>query len=223
MATVMEFRLPPAAFPLGSIFDGFPDASVELERLIPHEPLLIPYFWVRGVVVADIEAAFDTHPGLVGISQVDAVDDEYLMKVTWDREYAGILDALAESNIVVLAGRGTKDGWEFEVRSESREAMGDLQSFCAENDIPIEITAVHALVPVREEGFGVTEAQRQALVLAYDRGYFDTPRETTLANIAAELDITQQSLSSRLKRGHRRLIEATLVDDRAETDRREGN
>lgn len=222
MATVMEFGLPPAAFPLGSIFDQFPEASIELERLIPHESLLIPYFWVRGVVIEDIVAAFDTHPGVVDISHVDSVEDEYLMKVTWAREYAGILDALAESNIVILVGRGTNDGWHFEVRSESRGAMGDLQTYCADNDIPIEITAVHALVPVRDEGFGMTEAQRQALVLAYDRGYFDTPRETTLAAIAAELDITQQSLSSRLKRAHRQLIEATLVDGAAETGIREG-
>jgi len=47
-------------------------------------------------------------------------------------------------------------------------------------------------------------------VLAYERGYFDTPRETSLEEIAEELGITQQSLSSRLRRGHRRLIKATL-------------
>lgn len=219
MATVMEFRLPPEAFPLGSIFDRAPTASVELERLIPHETLLIPYFWVRGVVVEDIESAFDDHPGVFDIEHVDTVEDEYLMKVTWAREYAGILDALAESNVVVLEGRGSNEGWDFEVRAETRDAFADLQSFCESEDIPIEITAVHALVPVREEGFGLTEAQRTALVLAYHRGYFDTPRETTLSALADELDITQQSLSSRLKRAHRRLVGATLVDDPAASER----
>jgi predicted DNA binding protein len=58
----------------------------------------------------------------------------------------------------------------------------------------------------------LTDTQREALVLAYERGYFGSPRETSLEEVAAELDITQQSLSSRLRRGHRRLIAATLVD-----------
>ncbi|MEA5389123.1 helix-turn-helix domain-containing protein [Haloarculaceae archaeon H-GB11] len=57
----------------------------------------------------------------------------------------------------------------------------------------------------------MTETQREALVLAYERGYFDSPRKVSLEEVAEELGITQQSLSSRLRRGHRRLIGATLA------------
>jgi Predicted DNA binding protein len=58
----------------------------------------------------------------------------------------------------------------------------------------------------------LTDTQREALVLAYERGYFNSPRESSLEAIGEELGITQQSLSSRLRRGHRRLIENTLID-----------
>lgn len=211
MATVMEFRLPVEEFPLGSVFERFPDAAIELERLIPHESLVIPYFWVRDVQTEDMVDAFQVHPGLVDVVQVDQVGDEYLMKAEWERSYVGILSALADSNVVVLEGTGTNEGWRFEVRSEDRADMSDLQSYCSDHDIPIDIVSIHALLPVRDAGFGLTEAQREALVLAYEQGHFDTPREASLSDIAADLDITQQSLSSRLRRGHRRLIEETLV------------
>ncbi len=135
MATVMEFTSPVGEFPLGSVFENLPGVTVELERLIPHETLIIPYFWVRG--------------------------------------------------------------------AKARE-------YCQGNDIPITIIAVHAMLPIQGEGYELTETQREALVLAYERGYFDTPRETSLEEIADEIGITQQSLSSRLRRGHRRLIKATL-------------
>ena len=44
MAIVMEFTSPAEEFPLGSVFENLPRLTVELERLIPHETLIIPYF-----------------------------------------------------------------------------------------------------------------------------------------------------------------------------------
>ena len=207
----MEFRSPADEFPLGTIFETLPGATVELERLIPQEVFVVPYFWVRGAAADDIEAAFESHPGVSSVILVDSVDDEYLLRAEWDREYEGILSALAETNLSVLSAVGSVDGWEFEVRGETRADVGDFRTYCQDNDIPIEITAVHALLAVQGEGYELTETQREALVLAYERGYFDSPRRAALAEIADELGISQQSLSSRLRRGHRRLVAATLV------------
>ena len=210
MATVMEFTSPVAEFPLGSVFENLPGVTVELERLIPHEMLIIPYFWVRGADTEDIEAAFEPHAGVTNIRVVDSVEDEYLMRAEWEQEYFGILSALAKANVVVISGIGMKDEWRFEVRGESQEAIAEFRDYCQQNDIPISITAVHAMLPIQGEGYELTETQREALILAYERGYFDTPREASLEEVADELGITQQSLSSRLRRGHRRLIGATL-------------
>ena len=211
MATVMEFTSPADEFPLGSVFETLPEVTVELERLIPHETLIIPYFWVRGAEAEDIETAFEAHSGVTDIRLIDSVEHEYLMRAEWEREYVGVLTALAETNLVVLSGVGTNDGWKFEVRGEGREDIGQFQTYCQDKDIPINITAVHALLPIQGEGYELTDAQREALVLAYERGYFDSPREASLEDVAEELGITQQSLSSRLRRGHRRLIAATLI------------
>ncbi|UPW01360.1 helix-turn-helix domain-containing protein [Halorussus gelatinilyticus] len=211
MATVMEFTSPADEFPLGTIFETLPAVTVELERLIPHETRIIPYFWVRGADAEDIEAAFNAHAGVTSIKLIDSVENEYLMRAEWDREYVGVLSALAETHLVTLSGVGTNDGWKFEVRGESQEDVSEFRTYCQEHDIPIDITAVHALLPIQGEGYELTDTQREALVLAYERGYFDSPREASLEDIAEELGITQQSLSSRLRRGHRRLIAATLV------------
>ncbi len=211
MATVMEFTSPAEEFPLGSVFENLPGVRVELERLIPHETLIIPYFWVRGAETGDIEAEFEPHVGVTDIQLVDNVEDEYLMRAEWKQEYFGVLSALAKANVVVLSGFGTKDEWRFEVRGENQEAIAEFREYCQENEIPITITAVHAMLPIQGEGYELTEPQREALVLAYERGYFDSPRKASLEEIADEFGITQQSLSSRLRRGHRRLIRATLI------------
>jgi predicted DNA binding protein len=211
MATVMEFSSPVDEFPLGSVFETLPEVTVELERLIPHDTFIIPYFWVRGAEAEDIEAAFEAHAGIVDIELIDEIEEEYLMRAEWAGEYFGILNALGKANIVVLSGIGREGGWDFEVRGESREAISEFRTSCQENDIDIEITAVHELLPVQGGSYDLTDTQREALVLAYECGYFDSPREATLQDLADELGITQQSVSSRLRRGHRRLIAATLV------------
>ncbi|MDJ1432441.1 helix-turn-helix domain-containing protein [Halostagnicola sp. A-GB9-2] len=211
MATVMEFTMPAAEFPLGTVFENLPEVTIEMERLLPQESLIIPYFWVRGGQPADIESCFEAHPGVNSIDLIDSVEDEYLMRAEWDQEYAGILNALAEDNVVVLSAVGTNDGWDFEVRGESHKKISEFRSTVQEYDISIEITAVHALLAIQEDGYELTDTQREALVLAYEHGYFDSPREASLEDVAEELGITQQSLSSRLRRGHRRLIGGTLI------------
>ncbi len=211
MATVMEFTSPADDFPLGTVFENFPEVTVELERLIPQGQVIIPYFWVRGAKAEDIEAAFEPHAGVVNVELIDHVDEEYLLRAEWESEYLGVLSALGHANVVVLTGIGTKDGWHFEVRGETRDAISEFRTICQENDIQIEITAVHALVSVQNDSYALTDTQREALVLAFERGYFDSPREVSLEELADELGITQQSLSSRLKRGHRRLIEGALM------------
>lgn len=211
MATVMEFTSPANEFPLGTVFENLPGVTVELERLIPHDTLIIPYFWVRGAAASDIEAAFDAHAGVVDVKLIDSVDDEYLMRAEWEAEYFGILSALGKANVAVLAGVGTKDGWDFEVRGEDQSAISEFRTLCQDHDIPLDIRAVHSLLPVQGDNYELTDPQREALVLAYERGYFDSPRTASLEDIADELGIAQQSLSSRLRRGHRRLIGRTLI------------
>lgn len=61
--------------------------------------------------------------------------------------------------------------------------------------LSITLTELHALRPL-EAKQGLTDTQREALILAYERGCFDSPRESTLEEMAEELGISQQSLGS---------------------------
>ncbi|MUV89266.1 hypothetical protein GJ629_04600 [Halapricum sp. CBA1109] len=56
------------------------------------------------------------------------------------------------------------------------------------------------------------------LQLAVRRGYFTIPREVTLSELAAELDLSSQAASERLRRGIRTLVQ-TVLDDQLLDDR----
>jgi len=88
--------------------------------------------------------------------------------------------------------RARDDGFDFEVlefREQSREDP--------------KYTGPNAL----------TEAQREALVMAFERGYFEEPRETSLEEMAAEFDVSASAVGARLRRGMKSLVRMSRVQD----------
>lgn len=213
MATEATFTVPSDQFPLGTVFEQLPGVTVELERIIPARDVVIPYFWVRGTDVDDIEGAFTNHPGVKAIRFVDAVEDEHLLRVEWAVDYVDVLSVLTETDIALIEATGTNAQWRFEIRGDDRRNIATFQSRCQELAIPITLTELHALTPV-ETGTeaALTDTQQEALVLAYDRGYFESPREVTLEELGDELGISQQAVASRLRRGINRILGNTLSD-----------
>lgn len=211
MATEATFAVASSEFPLGTIFAELPEVTVELERVVPGSTAVIPYFWVRGVQSDDIEAAFSDHPGVQNLELIDSVDHEYLLRVEWDPDYEGVLSTLAETQVPLIEGVGTARGWMFEIRGDDRGDIAAFQRLCRERDIPITMTALHALTAL-ETGTeaALTDAQEEALILAYERGYFNSPRDVTMEELGAELGISQQAVASRIRRGIRRILGSTL-------------
>lgn len=211
MATEATFTAAPGDFPLGTIFERFPGVTVELERLVPASDAIIPYFWVRGVDIEEIEAVFLEHPGVKDIRLVDSVEDEYLLRAEWEPSYEGILGTLVETGISLLSVVGTNEEWTFEIRGDDRSDVAAFQRRCRERDIHTTLTALHALLPVETATeAALTDAQQETLVLAYRRGYFNSPRDVTMAELGEELGISQQAVASRLRRGLRNVLGGTL-------------
>jgi predicted DNA binding protein len=55
--------------------------------------------------------------------------------------------------------------------------------------------------------------QQQVLELAVERGYFETPREVTLDELAAELDVPRSTVSYRLRRATAELAKEFVEED----------
>lgn len=143
---------------------------------------------------------------------LEKFDDRAYYIVTYEGAEAskGTYHAALELDIIYTDVR-LRDG-EYLVRAEvsDRDAIDSFREYCRDNDIPFRIQRIYREGP-SVEGSVLTDAQREALTVAYERGYFDSPREATLEVVADELGISRQAVADRLRRGHRRLIEATLV------------
>ena len=215
MATEATFTVPSDQFPLGTVFEQLPEVTIELERIIPARDVVIPYFWVRGTAVGDIEGAFSEHPGVKQIHFVDSVADQYLLRVEWALDYDDVLTTLTEAKIALIEAVGTNQRWTFDIRGNNRQDIAEFQHRCQELEIPITLIQLHALTPIESETeAALTDAQHEALVLAYKRGYFNTPRDVTMEDLGDELGISQQAVASRLRRGMSSILGSTLSETR---------
>lgn len=212
MATIAEFTLPARAFPLGAAFDVHSDVTLELDRVVPSGDTVMPYFWVHtpGGKLEQIRQAFDGLRELRSISLMEDLGERGLFRAEWDPEYLGIMSAIAKTDVTVLSATGSQEGWLFELRAENGEQLAEFQRQC-EGEIEISLTRLSRLSAVTDWcKYGLTEEQHEALLIAHEMGYYESPRQTDLETLAGQLGISRQALSARLTRGYRNLIERTL-------------
>lgn len=69
-------------------------------------------------------------------------------------------------------------------------------------------TVEHPLVTLESVLPRLTERQREVLLLAYDRGYYAIPRETTTTAIADGLGVERRTAEDHLRRAENKLVDA---------------
>lgn len=94
-----------------------------------------------------------------------------------------------------------------------RDRLARLFAFADDHDVDIRLRRVTDYAGPVEGVVDLTAAQREALLTALEAGYFEEPREATLAAVAAELDISQPAAGGLLRRGMKRLLLATVARD----------
>jgi hypothetical protein len=126
-----------------------------------------------------------------------------------ERLYADALDR--ESLLVVPPVELRAD------RTVRLSLVGDSDALSAAmSDIPddVSVDVLRTGTYNRSRGVRLSARQREALTVAWEVGYYDTPRAADLAAVANELDCASSTASDLLRRAERRLV-ATALDERA--------
>jgi predicted DNA binding protein len=173
------------------------------------------FFHVETTDFAAFEDALDAdHTVGESLLVAEASDTRiYRLRHTSDTEL--ISPVVIEMGGLMLETESTDRGWSVRMQFPDRETLGSLWEYCADADIDFTLENVYSLdeFSMDADGAGLTDAQRDALVTAYRLGYFEEPRDTSLQELADELDISPTAVGGRIRRGVARLVERTLVED----------
>jgi predicted DNA binding protein len=82
------------------------------------------------------------------------------------------------------------------------------------NDVVQNAAAAMTLVDGCRE---LSDVERQTLESAASGGYFESPRQTNLGDLAEEFDVSKPAVSKNLRRGERKMVER-VVDALSELD-----
>ncbi|WP_254543577.1 helix-turn-helix domain-containing protein [Halomarina pelagica] len=216
MATIAEFTLPVGAFPLGDALTAESEIRIELERIVPAEEGVLPFFWAWDSGDFDeFERRVREKRAVESLTAVDRVGTGVLYRARWNHAVAGLVAGITEAGASILEARGTADGWRFELRFPDRDVLREFRRYTVENEIPLRLRRLYGVTQMRAgERYDLTEEQRTTIVAAYERGYFDDPRRTTQQELADHFGVSQRAVSQRIQRGLYRLVGNTLAADR---------
>lgn len=205
MKARFDIELPPGTW-MDEVSRAFPATSFRLLTGIAVDDGAVELGEVVGGDVSAVTDAFTDHPDVVEWERLYADDERALARYrTTERSLYGFLRCLSlppEFPVVV------RDGWfEFEVTG-TREQVRGFRSELEESGWPHEVLAV---VASADREHLLTARQRELLDAAVAKGYFEVPRECTLADLAAAADVDTSTASGILRRGEARIVKWFLT------------
>lgn len=210
--TLVTLDLPVEEFLLAETFAELPSVEFRPETAAHSGDPVMPLVWVSGATREELERAFARDPSVERAALVEASENGSLYYVRWDGQAGVQFEILTSGDAVVLDAHGRSDGWTFEILYASREGLSETRSICEDREVDVDVRSIQELTGGPGDRFGLTDDQREALVEAHEHGYFSVPREAGLEEVAEAMDLSHQSLSERLRRGHDALVENTVRD-----------
>lgn len=173
---------------------------------------LLPYAWVTTDDFDAFERAIADDATVADFSLLTKNAEERLYQMEWVIEVEDVLHLLlTEGCAITSATLNTRsDAWELQLMAPEHGTLSTVYDFCEENEVGLTVDAIYDLDGNESSQHGLTEIQHESLTTAKEMGYYDIPRAVSLNELAADLDVSHQSLSERLRRGHSALIDRTL-------------
>jgi len=217
MSLVVEYRQSSDHLHITEAAAAVPEMRLTVERWrIEDDDRLRLFVLAAGDRFDELETALTALPSCVRLDTVS------------ERSQSRLYQVKIVSKIEIWPEYSTVDGTISHVRIEpdgvyvtaymaDREELIKTREFLTDRNIDMAVVRLQEATATDPEN-GLTDDQFEALVTAYEMGYFDVPKAATQAEVAETLDISPPSLSERLKRAQQSLVEQHLLEERLPKD-----
>ena len=216
MTLVAHVSVPGSDVLIGDLLSRYDDLEVDLLEMVPTGDDHVPYVRATGdeATLRSFERNVREDDRVAFLCRLDDGEGWALYRFEWVGPPDGFLEACITEELIVEDAVGTPREWHFRLLVTDREALTSFHRRCRDNGIPVRLRRVYDRENTGDRvGWGLTDAQHEAITLARRRGYFAVPRETTLTELADDLGISHQAMSGRLRRGLETLVDGTLMTD----------
>ena len=213
MSVLAEYETASPNLILCPTLEALPGATFELEDLYALEPNRpVAFVWVRCSDGHRLERALKRDETIDRFEHLGSRGTRRLYRLR--RSASNALPASERWVSVgaqLLRAYGVDGRWDVRMRFPDRQAFTTYHAFLEESGATFDLHRLSNDAALSAATADVlTSSQRDALKLAFERGFFDVPRDVTLGELAEELAISDQAVSERLRRGQARLVEEHL-------------
>jgi hypothetical protein len=197
--------LPPETW-IAEVSRSFPDATFRLLAGVPVADRAMELGEIVGAGAESAAEAIRSHPDVVAYDRLYADAERTLAQYesTDQRlyEFLGGSSLPPEFPVVVEDGH-----FEFDLTA-TREQFEAVGTALDEREFDYDLLSV---VETRDANAVLTDRQRECLDVALRQGYFEVPRECSLAEVAAAVGIDKSTASEILRRGESRVLKQFLL------------
>lgn len=215
MSVIARISLPAEGFELGQVFADT-SAEIELSEFVAITGDPLPHFWVTNLDgdIESFEATVRDNSIVGSLTRLNGLAGKVLYEIEWADGVNGLLTAIATNEIIVESASGTAEDWTFALRAHDRKSLSSFYDACLAHDVPVTMEEIHPdPEEIDEPRYGLTPKQHEAIALAFEEGYYEVPRTTSLTELGAAADISRQAFARRLKRGTRHVFANTVMLD----------
>ncbi len=198
--------LPPEIW-VTEVSTAFPDATLRLLTGVPKDGRALELGEVRAENADVIGNEIRNHPDIFEYDELYLGDHRTVAQYEADERslYEFLWESSLPPEFPIIVENGEME-FDITATQEQFEAFGNaLDETGRQYDL---LTLVHT----EEQETLLTDRQREYLAVAYRRGYFQVPRECTLADLAATLEIDKSSASETIRRAVDRIVGQFLVN-----------
>lgn len=200
---------------LGRTLRAVPSFEFELEPQHTEGVVLFSVLSPEGQPdeFAHLEEAMDVDPTVSTYRVMVGRDPERVYAIEFDLDRRLLQDVSGALGINVLSNHSPPGdtGWTFQLEVPDREALRDLRRFCEDEDIGFELRRLFYPDPTGSGEFGLSDLQRETLLVALESGYFDVPRRVSQRELAEQLDASPTAVSQRLRRAVATLLKNLIA------------
>lgn len=213
MTVLVELIVPADEFVLAEPLTSVPTIRLEIKRVVAGVEEITPYFWAFGGELPQFEQLLRADSNIREVLILEETQaEERFYRVSWQQKTPDILLAASEAKATILEAVTTEGGeWELEALFATDEDLARFHEYAETNDLDFQLKRVYYPQNPEEQGeYDLTPQQLEAVELAYERGYFNVPRDVTLTELATELDLSRNAVSARIRRGIRNVLSSTI-------------
>ncbi|SDX91669.1 helix-turn-helix domain-containing protein [Halobellus clavatus] len=186
---------------ISSLSRQFPAAEFTVLAAMPSGDAGVGLVEISATDIEPIVAAFDEYESVFSVTVLEAQADRSL--VQFETTEPLLLRTLSEAGIPLELPITIADGEVSVEVTAPRERLSELGTLLEQFGVPFDLVSVTQSVDTQSL---LTAEQYELLETAIERGYYDTPRTSTLTELADAVGLAKSTTSEKLHRAEGKVI-----------------